>query len=141
MGLHEELDAQPQPTGRHIIHLLADAIPQIQPQVLSFAARELQPKVVHFNYTQLSANLEGDKRKNGSRKWTLDKETQTGPETICLGESIKGRGHSKSFRQRKLYWVYKKFPFYSRTQTEWAPNTFGPFPYMELAWLDSQRGL
>lgn len=60
MGLHEELDPQPQSTRRHIIHLLADSIPQIQPQVLSFAARELQPKVVHFNYAQLSTNLERD---------------------------------------------------------------------------------
>lgn len=62
MGLHKELDPQPQPTGCHIIHLLADTIPQIEPQVLSFAAGELQPKVVHFNYAQLSANLEGDER-------------------------------------------------------------------------------
>lgn len=57
MGLHKKLDSQPQPTRRHIIHLLADAVPQIQPQVLSFAACELQPEVVHFNYAQLSANL------------------------------------------------------------------------------------
>lgn len=59
MGLHEKLDPQPESTGRHVIHLLADAIPQIQPQVLPFAARELQPEVVHLNNTQLSANLEG----------------------------------------------------------------------------------
>lgn len=58
MGLHKKLDPQPQSTGSHVIHLLADAIPQIQPQALSFAACELQPKVVHFNYAQLSANLE-----------------------------------------------------------------------------------
>lgn len=62
MGLDKELDAQPQSAGRHIVHLLADAISQIQPQVLSFAACELQPKVVHFNYAQLSANLERDER-------------------------------------------------------------------------------
>ena len=62
MGLDKELDAQPQSTGRHIVHLLADAVSQIQPQVLSFAACELQPKVVHFNYAQLSANLERDER-------------------------------------------------------------------------------
>lgn len=62
MRLHKELDAQPQSTGRHIIHLLADAVPQIQPQVLSFAACELQPEVVHFNYAQLSANLERSKK-------------------------------------------------------------------------------
>lgn len=62
MGLHEELDAQPQSTGRHIVHLLADAVPQIQPQVLSFAAGKLQPKVVHFNYAQLSANLQSNER-------------------------------------------------------------------------------
>lgn len=67
MGLHEELDAQPQSTGRHIVHLLADAVPQIQPQVLPFAACELQPKVVHFDYAQLSANLERGGR-SGSRK-------------------------------------------------------------------------
>lgn len=65
MRLHKELDAQPQPTGRHIIHLLADAVPQIKPQVLSFAARELQPKVINFNYAQLPANLE---RSGSSRK-------------------------------------------------------------------------
>lgn len=58
MGLNKELDSQPESTGRHVIHLLADAIPQIQPQVLPFAACELQPKVVHFNNAQLSANLE-----------------------------------------------------------------------------------
>ena len=62
MGLHEELDPQPQSTGRHVIHLLADAVPQIQPQVLPFAACELQPKVVYLNYAQLSANLERDER-------------------------------------------------------------------------------
>lgn len=62
MGLHKELDPQPQPTGRHIIHLLANAISQIQPQVLSFAACKLQPKIVHFNYAQLPANLERDER-------------------------------------------------------------------------------
>lgn len=58
--LHEELDSQPQPTRHHAVHLLADAVPQIQPQVLPFAARELQPEVVHFNYAQLSANLGRD---------------------------------------------------------------------------------
>lgn len=63
MGLDKELDAQPQSTGCHIVHLLADAVSQIQPQVLSFAACKLQPKVVHFNYAQLSANLERDERK------------------------------------------------------------------------------
>lgn len=60
MRLHEELDPQPQSTRRHIIHLLADSIPQIQPQVLALAARELQPKVVHFNYAQLPTNLVRD---------------------------------------------------------------------------------
>lgn len=58
MGLHKKLDPQSQSTGRQAIHLLADAVPQIQPQVLSFAACELQAKVVHFNNTQLSANLD-----------------------------------------------------------------------------------
>lgn len=47
--LHEELDAQPQPTRSHVVHLLADAVPQIQPQVLAFAAGELQPEVVHLD--------------------------------------------------------------------------------------------
>lgn len=58
MRLHKELDAQPQPTGSHIVHLLADAIPQIQPQVFAFAAGELQPEVVHLNDAQLPANLD-----------------------------------------------------------------------------------
>lgn len=65
MGLHEELDPQPEPTGCQIIHLLADAVPQIQPQVFSFAACELQPKVVYFDYAQLSANL----KKGKQTKW------------------------------------------------------------------------
>lgn len=65
MGLHEELDPQPEPTGCQIIHLLADAVPQIQPQVFSFAACELQPKVVYFDYAQLSANLKKDKTSGG----------------------------------------------------------------------------
>lgn len=65
MGLHEELDPQPEPTGCQIIHLLADAVPQIQPQVFSFAACELQPKVVYFDYAQLSANLKKGKTSGG----------------------------------------------------------------------------
>lgn len=65
MGLHEELDPQPEPTGCQIIHLLADAVPQIQPQVFSFAACELQPKVVYFDYAQLSANLKKGKTGGG----------------------------------------------------------------------------
>lgn len=73
MGLHKELDPQPQSTGRHVIHLLADAVPQIQPQVLPFAACELQPKVVYLNYAQLSANLERDERK-WSQRWIWNKE-------------------------------------------------------------------
>lgn len=68
MGLHKELDPQPQPAGCHIIHLLADAIPQIQPQILSFAARELQPKVVRFNDAQLPANLQAREEKNTQRR-------------------------------------------------------------------------
>lgn len=79
MRLHKELDAQPQSTGRYIIHLLADAVPQIQPQVLPFAACELQPKVVHFNYAQLSANLEREERNRSQN----DKETQK-----ALGEAL-----------------------------------------------------
>ena len=71
MGLDKKLDSQPEPTGRHIIHLLADAIPQIQPETLSFAAGELQPKVVHFNYAQLSANLEKDE---GTRRTHIHKK-------------------------------------------------------------------
>lgn len=59
--LHKEFDAQPQPTGHHIVHLLADAVPQIQPQVLAFGAGELQPEVVHLNDAQLPANLERNK--------------------------------------------------------------------------------
>lgn len=70
MGLHEELDPQPEPTGCQIIHLLADAVPQIQPQVFSFAACELQPKVVYFDYAQLSANLKKDKTSGGHKKQT-----------------------------------------------------------------------
>lgn len=60
MRLHKELDAQSQSTRHHIVHLLADAVPQIQPQALAFAPCELQPEVVHLNYAQLSANLERD---------------------------------------------------------------------------------
>jgi len=32
--LHEELDAEPQAARHHAVHLLADAVPQVQPQVL-----------------------------------------------------------------------------------------------------------
>lgn len=70
MGLHEELDPQPEPTGCQIIHLLADAVPQIQPQVFPFAACELQPKVVYFDYAQLSANLKKGKTSGGHKKQT-----------------------------------------------------------------------
>lgn len=70
MGLHEELDPQPEPTGCQIIHLLADAVPQIQPQVFSFAACELQPKVVYFDYAQLSANLKKGKTSGGGSQKT-----------------------------------------------------------------------
>lgn len=59
--LHKELDAQPQATGRHVVHLLADAVPQIQPQVLALGAGELQPEVVHLNDAQLPANLQRNK--------------------------------------------------------------------------------
>lgn len=61
MRLHKELDAQPQPTRSHVVHLLADAVPQIQPQVLAFAAGELQPEVVHLDDAQLPAHLVGSK--------------------------------------------------------------------------------
>lgn len=57
MRLHEELDAQPQPARRHVVHLLADAVPQIEPQVLAFAAGELQAKVVDLDDAQLPAHL------------------------------------------------------------------------------------
>ena len=63
MGLHEEFDAESQPTRRHVVHLLADAVPEVQPQVLPLAAGELQPKVVHFYDTQLPTYLGGRKRK------------------------------------------------------------------------------
>lgn len=89
MRLHKELDAQPQSTGRYIIHLLADAVPQIQPQVLSLAARELQPKVVHFNYAQFSANLEREER-NGSQNGSLTKKLKKHQNTNCVGQSIRG---------------------------------------------------
>lgn len=77
MGLHEELDPQPEPTGCQIIHLLADAVPQIQPQVFSFAACELQPKVVYFDYAQLSANLKKDETSRGG----VSQKTHTRSET------------------------------------------------------------
>lgn len=57
MRLHEELDTQPQPAGRHVVHLLADAVPQVEPQVLAFAAGELQAEVVDLDDAQLPAHL------------------------------------------------------------------------------------
>lgn len=63
MRLHEELDTQPQPARRHVVHLLADAVPQIEPQVLAFAAGELQAKVVDLDDTQLSAHLRRERAK------------------------------------------------------------------------------
>lgn len=62
MRLHKELDAQPQPAGRHVVHLLADAVPQIEPQVLAFAAGELQAKVVDLDDAQLPAHLRRGRR-------------------------------------------------------------------------------
>lgn len=59
MRLHKELDAQPQAARRHVVHLLADAVPQVEPQVLAFAAGELQAKVVHLHDAQLPADLHG----------------------------------------------------------------------------------
>lgn len=82
MGLHEELDPQPEPTGCQIIHLLADAVPQIQPQVFSFAACELQPKVVYFDYAQLSANLKKGKTGGGCHK----KQTKWGVKLFTTGQ-------------------------------------------------------
>lgn len=82
MGLHEELDPQPEPTGCQIIHLLADAVPQIQPQVFSFAACELQPKVVYFDYAQLSANLKKGKTGGGGHK----KQTKWGVKLFTTGQ-------------------------------------------------------
>lgn len=82
MGLHEELDPQPEPTGCQIIHLLADAVPQIQPQVFSFAACELQPKVVYFDYAQLSANLKKGKTSGGGHK----KQTKWGVKLFTTGQ-------------------------------------------------------
>lgn len=93
MGLHEELDPQPQSTGRRVIHLLADAVPQIQPQVLPFAACELQPKVVRLNYAQLSANLERVERYE-SQRWIFNKEIQIGFSN-WEGKSIMGHHFSQ----------------------------------------------
>lgn len=62
MRLDEELDPQPQSARRHVVHLLADAIAQVHPQVLPFAASQLQPKVVHFDDAQLPANLQKRER-------------------------------------------------------------------------------
>ena len=56
MGLHKELDAESQATRRHVVHLLADAVPQVQPQVLPLAAGELQSEVVHFYDTHHKNN-------------------------------------------------------------------------------------
>lgn len=67
MRLHEELDAQPQPARRHAVHLLADAVPQIEPQVLALAAGELQAQVVHLNDAQLPADLQGGAAESNSR--------------------------------------------------------------------------
>lgn len=83
MGLHEELDPQPEPTGCQIIHLLADAVPQIQPQVFSFAACELQPKVVYFDYAQLSANLKKGKTSGGGGH---KKQTKWGVKLFTTGQ-------------------------------------------------------
>lgn len=88
MGLHEELDPQPEPTGCQIIHLLADAVPQIQPQVFSFAACELQPKVVYFDYAQLSANLKKGKTSGGSQKTDEVRREAFHHRTVTDGEEL-----------------------------------------------------
>lgn len=82
--LHEELDAQPQPTRGHVVHLLADAVPQIQPQVLAFAAGELQPKVVHLDDAQLPAHLEGNKWRIRTNKKDED-ASGGGPNLVLEG--------------------------------------------------------
>lgn len=102
MRLHEELDAQPQPTGSHVIHLLADAVPQIQPQVLAFAASELQPEVVHLNYAQLSANLGRDERPASNKVDFREREEVLKGDLKTAWERLL-RGHGKSLRQEKLF--------------------------------------
>lgn len=57
MRLHEELDAQSEAVRRQPIHLLRDPVAQIQPQVLAFAAGELEPKVIHLDDPQPPAHL------------------------------------------------------------------------------------
>lgn len=49
MGLDEEFNPQSEPARHHAVHLLRDSVPQVQPQVLSFTAGELQAKVVHLD--------------------------------------------------------------------------------------------
>lgn len=48
MWFHKELDSKPESAGSQIVHLLTDSVPQVEPQVLSLTARELQAKVVHL---------------------------------------------------------------------------------------------
>lgn len=57
MRLHKELYSQFQSAWRHIVHLLRDSVPQIQPQVLPSAASKLKAKVIHLNDSQLLTNL------------------------------------------------------------------------------------
>lgn len=84
MRLHEELDAQPQPARRHVVHLLADAVPQVEPQVLAFAAGELQAKVVDLDDAQLPAHLpRGGTEQSGSILLLGSKGLET-PEEIRI---------------------------------------------------------
>lgn len=61
MRLHKELDPESQSAWRHMVHLLADPVPQIQPELLPFIGRVLQAKVVHLDYPQLPAYLTNEK--------------------------------------------------------------------------------
>lgn len=76
--LHKELDAQPQPARRHVVHLLADAVPQIEPQVLALAAGELQAQVVHLNDAQLPAHLQGGAAESNRRSLHTHLGSQAG---------------------------------------------------------------
>lgn len=72
MGFDEELDPQSEPAGSHAVHLLRDSVPQVQPQVLSFTAGELQAKIVHFYDTQLPTYLQQKKKKNTKQRHSDD---------------------------------------------------------------------
>lgn len=99
MWFHKELDSKPESAGSQIVHLLADSVPQVEPQVLSLTARELQAKVVHLYDSQLPTHLWN--KRGRSQLWRRRK--------INVKTKVKPKVHNRSLcRPRSLRSIFKK---------------------------------